>query len=227
MDRSRDEVEEEFGKLTDFQWMIIVNEVDNRDPDEESEVVAYYDVMDNLGELEEDYRWFKEQMKAAKDDSQEADGQDHEETKLGWNEQQARNIVFSWFTEFEDPTYEPYDRETRNDGFFFGFANRPSEVGEQQILVKRPSYVHFGSSFVFFDIPFCFKDSIEDLSEELGPWGIGWVGSAYTYHLVFTYEQIVKAPESTLNLLAVVLYGAAERDYELTGEIAYQVESES
>ena len=65
MIRSRKDVEAEFGKLTNFQWMVVVNEVDGRDPDEESEVVAYYDTMDNLAAIEADYRWMEEQMKAA------------------------------------------------------------------------------------------------------------------------------------------------------------------
>ena len=133
------------------------------------------------------------------------------------NANQVRELVASYFQQDDD-----VESET-----FFGYSKQAAWVGESGVSVFRPAYVIFAPTVVFFSIPFAMYEDIEDLGEELGPWGIGRMGSAVTYHLTFTNEQVVNNPDSTFELVGVVLQAAADRDYELTGEIAYTVVEEN
>lgn len=133
---------------------------------------------------------------------------------------QAQATVLSWFIKHEDWDYDDSDPS----GIFFGFSKYPSFVSEERTPVERPAYVFFGGTTVFLDVPFSPMDAIDDLNEELGSWGIGRAFSSYTYHLTLTHDQIVKSPESSLGLVRAVLDAAADRDYELTGDIAFQAD---
>ena len=135
---------------------------------------------------------------------------------------QAKTIVLSWFTKYEDWDYD----ESDPSGIFFGFSKYPSFVSKEQTPVERPAYVFFADTIVFIDVPFSPMEAIDDISEELGPWGIGRAFSSYTYHLTLTHDQIVSSPESSLGLVRAVLDAAADRDYELTGEIAFRADSD-
>lgn len=139
---------------------------------------------------------------------------------IGSERKQCQASILSWFTKQEGWDYD----ENNPSGIFFGFSKYASEVGENRIKVKRPAYVFFGETTVFVDAPFSPMKDIENLDEELGPWAIGKVVNSYTYRLTLTHDQIVNSPDSSLGLVRAVLDAAANRDYELTGEIAFQVD---
>lgn len=133
----------------------------------------------------------------------------------------SQRIVFSWFTK-----HESWDKGENDSSVFFGFSKHSSLVGEEKTRVERPAYVNFGKELVFIDVPFSQVKYVENLEEELGPWGIGKVGKAYTYHLVFGHDQIVQSPQASLGLVNIVLDFAAQRDYELTGKITFRVDQD-
>jgi hypothetical protein len=119
---------------------------------------------------------------------------------------EAKKIVSEWLD---------IDNRFSSEDKFFGYMDLWIDGG---LLVARPVYFVFAKKSIFVDFPFCQVEETGDLVAELGPWGLGKVHSALTYHNVFAYGPLLADPDGTLYLLEMIGSMAAEREFSILGE---------
>lgn len=80
---------------------------------------------------------------------------------------------------------------------------------------ERIFYFMVGKIFTYLDVPFYEFEKIKDISQEFGPWGLGKIGVAATYHTVVPNEVIYSGHEIFEVLLGEMLSDAKKRESEL------------
>jgi hypothetical protein len=134
--------------------------------------------------------------------------------------ERVKEFVLSLF-ELE-PDYEAPDP----DSWFYGYF----ETEVSGIAVKRPCYLFFNDNLLYIMAPFAAIDEVADLADEARwGWGLGSMGSAFTYHNVIHNDMVLANPEALVYLLGMFISQAGAREHAITGRIAFRapVETES
>ena len=108
------------------------------------------------------------------------------------------------------------------------FDSQDREFGYARVIVRgqwvrRPFYIFYGDTFLVIDAPFALQKEVKNLSKEMGLWGVGSVGQAFTIHNVFQNDFVLDSAGTFIDMLSLLVAEAGEKEAQIEGKVNYLV----